>query len=402
MKKYLTLRNSLIALSILLFLIAWNRGITLLYGMFALVVAVLIVSLIAPRLTLSKLSAKRICDTALSEGDLLSIEVTLLNSGWFTRYLVELVQPMPGLSDENSIIALVPSIKGRQKLTQKIPCELRGLHYLPPLLARSGFPLGINEATKFICETKEEVLVYPSPFFIHDFPYVSGAHIPVAGVQAISRRGGSQEFIEVREYQSGDSPRHIHWPQTARQNTLMVREHEFLAATEVTVLLNLHHESEIGEGKESTLEYAVKIAASIANHACTAGHRVRLIGYGENEVNITSGTGIAHYEAILATLALVRADGNKSYADAIQHAIAKVAHGSVMVIFDSQSDSTQQFEPPEFYARHIKPVWIRFDKKSFLNPVQINRINAFEQMGDIPVYNIRCGDDLATVFGAYK
>ena len=402
MKKYLTLRNSLIALSILLFLIAWNRGITLLYGMFVLVIAVLLISLIAPRFTLSKLSAQRICGSALSEGDLLSIEVTLHNSGWFTRYLVELVQPMPGLSEQDSMMVLVPSIKGKQKLTQKIPCRLRGLHYLPPLLARSGFPLGINEANKFICNTKEEVLVYPTPFFIHGFPYVSGANIPVAGVQAISRRGGSQEFIEVREYQPDDSLRHIHWPQTARQNTLMVREHEFLAATEVTLLLNLHHESEIGEGKDTTLEYAVKIAASIANHACAAGHMVRLIGYGEKEVNIPSGTGPSHYEAILTALALVRADGSKKYHDAMQHAIAKVAHGSVMVIFDSLSGLTRQFEPPAFYARHIKPIWIRFDRKSFLNPVQINNTNAFEQIGDIPVYNIQCGNDLAAVFGAYK
>lgn len=402
MRQLLNLRNGLIVLSILLFLIAWNRGIALLYGMFAFVLAVLLISLIAPRFTLRNISAERTYHTTLNEGELLSVQVALHNSGWVTRYLVELVQPMPGNTDQQEVMALVPSIKGDQMVTQEIPCELRGLHSLPPLLARSGFPLGITEASKDLCAAGEEILVYPTPFSLDCFPYVSGAHMPVAGVQAVSLTGGSQEFLEVREYQPGDSPRHIHWLQTARQNTLMVREHEFLAATEVTLLLNLNADSEVGEGKHTTLEYAVKIAASIAQHACTAGHRVRLLGYGDKEVQVPSGTGNIHYETIIATLALVRADGNQSYDDAIQQALSEVRQGSVMVLFDSPSNLEKQIEPPAFYARHVKPVWIRFDTNSFLKPIQLDHRNAFEQVGDIPVYNIRRGDNLAAVFGAFR
>ena len=402
MKSYLTLRNGLILLAVLLFLIAWNRGITLLYGMFVLVVAVLLVSLLLPKFGLRSLSAERICDSVLTENESLKVKITLHNYGWFTRYLIELIQPNLGLVEEDPTTAIIFSIKQKQSIELNIPCLLRGVHSLPPLYVKTGFPLGLIEKKKTVCEIKKEILVYPSPFRLFNFPYISATHIPIVGTQSLSRKGGSQEFIEVREYQRGDSPKHIHWPQTARQNTLMVREYEFMSATEVTILLNLNQQSNIGKGKDSTLEYAIKIAASISKHACSNGHHVRLLGYGETEIDISTGTGQTQYENILYTLAKVKSNGNIYYETAIENAVSKVAQGGVMILFDSPFDNERYFEPTRFYARHIKPVWIRFNSKSFINPIQLNKKNPFETIGDIPIFNIFSGDDLVSVFESYK
>ena len=400
MQRHFTLRNALIALSLLLFLVAWNRGIALLYGLFALVLAVLLVSLAAPRFSLRRLNAERTYPTRLNQGELLPVNISVRNGGWFPRYLIELEQASPGYVEPESATVLLPSIQATRHVTLDVPCERRGLHALPPLLARSGYPLGISEAVGTLCEAGPEILVYPTPFALDYFPYVSGAHMPVAGVQAVALMGGSHEFIQVREYQPGDSPRHIHWPQTARHNTLMVREHEFTAAAEVTLLLDLHHAADVGEGVHTTLEYAVKIAASVAQHACAAGHRVRLLGYGAQTLRVPAGGGRAHAEAILDALAYVQADGDNNYETAIRQALAEVAHGSVVVLFHSPPHTAQQAEPPLFFARHVRPVWIHFDSHSFLNPIQLGRRAAFERVGDVPIYTIRRGDDLAAVFRA--
>jgi len=114
------------------------------------------------------------------------------------------------------------------------------------------------------------------------------------------------------------------------------------------------------------------------------------------------GAGQIHYETILSALALARADGKLSYDIAIQQALTEVSQGSVMVLFDSTPESTQQVEPPAFYARHIKPVWVCFDTGSFIDPVQVNHRHNYEQIGDIPVYHIRRGDNLAAVFGTFR
>jgi uncharacterized protein (DUF58 family) len=393
------LRNALIALSLLLFLVAWNRGIALLYGLFALVLAVLLVSLAAPRFSLRRLSAQRSYPAQLNQGERLPVKISVRNGGWFSRYLIELEQASPGYTEPETATALLPSIKTTRHITLDVPCERRGLHALPPLVAKSGYPLGVREASITLCNDGPEILVYPTPFALDHFPYVSGAHMPVAGVQAVALSGGSHEFIQVREYQAGDSPRHIHWPQTARHNTLMVREHEFTAAAEVTLLLDLHRAADVGEGVDTTLEYAVKIAASVAQHACAAGHRVRLLGYGAETVCVPAGGGRAHVEAIFDVLARVQADGDVRYETAISQALAESAPGSVMVLFHSPPHSAKEAEPPLFYARHVRPVWIRFDSHSFLKPIQVGRRSAFERIGDVPIYTIRRGDDLAAVFG---
>jgi uncharacterized protein (DUF58 family) len=401
-RRHLNLRNALWVVVVVLFLIAWNRGIALLYGMVALVLALLLVSLLLPRFVLRTLSAERQYPAQVSEGESLPVTVRVQNHGWFRRYLVELMQPLPISDEPQPVTTLLPAIKREQELLLAVPCELRGWHRLPPLQARSGYPLGVSAASKVLCSGDEAVLVYPVPFRLEAFPYVSGAHMPLLGVQAVALAGGGQEFIEVREYQPGDSPRHIHWPQTARQHTLMVREHEYQSATEVTLLLDLQQAANVGEGTHTTLEYAVKIAASVAQQACLAGHRVRLLGYGRHPLRIPPGTGRGHYDILLNALAQVTADGDVPYELALQHALQEVTPGSVLVLFHAPPQNGRQLEPPAFFARHIKPVWIRFDSRSFSYPVQLGQGQSFERIGDIPCYHVRRGDDLAAVFGARR
>ena len=66
-------------------------------------------------------------------------------------------------------------------------------------------------------------------------------------------------------FQSGDQARHIHWRSTARRGQIMMKE--FDGAPQSEVLLTFNPSVDIGHGRESTLEYSVKITASVA-HWC--------------------------------------------------------------------------------------------------------------------------------------
>ena len=400
MERYITLRNALIGLTIIVFLVAWNRGVTLLYGMLAMLVATLIISYLAPLFMLRGVNVKQNAPEKLYEGDELLVSLDISNCNKFSRYMIEVWNHFPGgLENDQDHMAFVARLKKNYIADMKYVCDRRGLHTLGPIKLRSEFPMGINNAQRVLDDSHGTVLVYPGAFSIQSFPYISGDYMPLMGVNAVAMAGGSDVFFGVREYRHGDSPRHIHWPSSARHNELIVKEYEYITATEVTLLLDLHKDADHGEGKHSTLEYSVKIAASIAKHALDQGHHVRLLGYGKELVHVHASSGELHYQQILEALARVQADGELAYQQAVHEALTHVHESGVMVLFDVQTpDSRIQNSYLELNDLHVMPVQVEFNSESFLHPVQLKKGGASGSNGNIPVYRIYRGDNLERIF----
>ncbi len=75
---------------------------------------------------------------------------------------------------------------------------------------------------------------------------------------------GVQPAASVRDYQIGDSLRYIHWPKSAHRGDLAVKEMELEPSGDVWIVLDLNRQAHSGQGAESTLEYAIVVAASLA------------------------------------------------------------------------------------------------------------------------------------------
>ena len=78
------------------------------------------------------------------------------------------------------------------------------------------------------------------------------------------RSNAGAEFYGSRDYQRGDPLRHIHWRNTARRGEFMVKEFE--DTSQGTVAVAFESAREWGEGKETTLEYSIRITASVARY----------------------------------------------------------------------------------------------------------------------------------------
>ena len=81
--------------------------------------------------------------------------------------------------------------------------------------------------------------------------------------------GRSSQVIGTRDYRPGDSLRQIHWRSTARTGELIVKEFADDQDLSLSVVLDLSEDGSLGEGKHSTFETAIRIAASLgyfANH----------------------------------------------------------------------------------------------------------------------------------------
>ena len=180
-------------------------------------------------------------------------------------------------------------------------------------------------------------LVYPEVFDIATLPILSGSAAPMSGVEAASKAGGSEEFFGTREYRQGDSLRYIHWPSTARHSQLIVKEFEIRASVEVTIVIDLQRNSDIGKGKETTLEYAVKIAASTAKYSLDRGHTVQLVCFGKTSTSFPRPRGIPNSRRSLKALAKVTADGTVSYSQAVNRASEFMRDGGTAILVFSES-----------------------------------------------------------------
>ena len=404
-----TKKIGLIALTVFTFAAAWNRELNLLYIMFALLAAAVILSHILPRLSLRTIGASRKIQAIAFEGGEVAIEVTVQNRGWMSRYMIEILDNIPAAEPQlQHPMTFVASLPGRsiRKFSYKLLCYKRGLYQVGPVTIQSGYPLGVSFPRKRMPADSSSVLVYPEVFEIIALPVVSGVQMPRCGIEPVAKADGSEDFFGTREYRHGDSLRRIHWPSTAKHSALIVKEFELRATTDVSLILDLSKEGCVGEGKETTLEYSVKIAASIARHLVERGHRVQLIGFGKRAVIVPMSGGESHLVEVMEMLARVDADGSASYARTISRAAGYIRDGSTTILFVSGGghEVTPHLQSLAILgAKRIKLVGICFNRGSFLEetdrpgPVSVSLADTLMAAGE-PVYWVRRGDRLRKLF----
>src|SRR5207245_5901786 len=96
----------------------------------------------------------------------------------------------------------------------------------------------------------------------------------------------------VRDYVTGDSFGRIHWPLSMRHARLMSKTFEQPLTTDLWILLDLDRNVHFGEGEESTVEYSVSLAASMAAQVHSRGRQVGLIA------NDSKGTILEPHSAV--------------------------------------------------------------------------------------------------------
>ena len=393
----LSLRGALPVMALILFLIAWNRGIALLYGMAALLVATFLIAYLAPRFNLRAVTVQRQLPTSAHVGQSITLEYRLNKSALRPSYMLELFDQLPCTGNHQlQPVAFIDRLKTESRMQLALNCELRGHHRLGPLQLHSSYPLGIYENKYPLAEAEQHILVYPATFPIQSLPLIGSTQSPTSGAMASSRAGGGENFFGIREYRHGDSPRHVHWASTAKRNTMVVKQYEYIQNTRIVIVLDLNKSAQYGEGKHSTLEYMVSIAASVAKFAQQHGHQVGLIGHAKQRLEIPIGHGQRHYQTILELLARVQAEGNRPYQQSIHEAAALLPQGDILFLFE-MAPPNQATEKREMYQHHIRPLRVHFNTGSFLYPDSTTTGSGKQTPRDGNYY-IHCGDNLTRAF----
>jgi len=352
-------------LGTVLFLIAWNRGVVLLYALFALWMGVIFISLIGARWMLRPANIKLGLPATVCVGDKFMIPIEISTHVQpHKRFLLSLKSPYPFAPGQ----ALFLSQCGAGLMRyQTVVATQRGVFSLQETPVTCAYPLGLFSLTRnWRVTPSADITVYPRSYDVHRF--VSSANSQrISGDQ--DRRTvfqGQELFREVRDYRRGDNWRHIHWRSSARQQRLIVKEFDTIATTESWIVLDMNPANHAGYGQHHTFERALEIAASLAVHLLRSGQRCGLVGGlkpdGATSLYLPPKAGGTHLQAVLYALAEAKMDSTADYAETLNTLFTNHQRQQQWVLFDHDASDTRVHN---FLKHETGIVWFHFDTASF-------------------------------------
>jgi uncharacterized protein (DUF58 family) len=246
-------------------------------------------------------------------------------------------------------------------------CERpRGLYVLGPLELRATDPSGLFETTALL-DLFTNLLVYPRAAQLRRFEPLRTRAFRHRGERIDPLAGFSQEFREIREYRSGDNPRHIHWPVSARHGKLFVKVFEDTVAAETAIFLDLGPFAR-GLGSVTSEEACVGAAAAIVTRAIEESHFASLRVIGERESFVPLGSGAHHLYALLSELALARGGGSRDFASAIRHEALALRPGTTAIFVLVASAASPELEEllRSLRLRRVRVAAVLVEDMSFL------------------------------------
>ncbi len=163
----------------------------------------------------------------------------------------------------------------RTTLRYPVRTQSRGRYPLGPLHVRLADPVGMVDLHQTVPSTAS-ILVTPQTEPLPRIP-LSGHRAGAGDNRTRDLLGGGSPDVTIREYRLGDDLRRIHWPTSARIDELMVRREEQQWQSRCTLLLDNRRSSHRGQGAASSMETAVRAAASIIRNLVSMDFEVRLV-----------------------------------------------------------------------------------------------------------------------------
>lgn len=238
---------------------------------------------------------RRLAPEAVHEGDQATVELVVTNRRRRSLTGVVLRDSVGTLGTATFEVGRIPSAE-TVVARYHIVCRPRGVYDVGPAELAVTDPMGLTELGGPTGPT-DRLVVYPAVEDLAGFPLVRGRDPAVhASRPEFSHRGG-EDFFTLREYQTGDDLRRVHWPSSAKRDELMIRQLETPWQARALVLLDLRA---LAYEDEACFEKAVRGAASVFRHLAASGFDAELWAGG------TATVASDHYPAAMERLAAAR------------------------------------------------------------------------------------------------
>ena len=321
-------------------------------------------------------------------GDLLEERFTLLNRGMWPVLWAE-VDDESTLPDYPSGWVVAQGGGGTYHWRARTICKRRGLFTLGPWTVRLQDPFGLFFVTQRY-EQAHSLLIVPPVMELPSLVLPRG----VATGHAVARRSAADLTLNVsatRRYAPGDPLRRIHWPSSARHDTLISKTFDAEISGDLWIVLDLDAGVQVGEEEESTEEYGVILAASLAERMLRQNRAVGLVAYGARDAYLVPGRGEAQLYRLLRALALVQAGKSSPLATVLTKMRAVLGRQTTVVVITPSADLAWVEALSPLLRLGVAPVAILLDPASFGGPGNLAPVRGMLAGLGIPAHVIAQG-----------
>lgn len=317
--------------------------------------------------------------------------IEVRNKSFLPKVWLEVEDPSDLPSHRSKRVVIIPPRRSRNWVVNT-PLRRRGLFDWGPLRLTAVDPFGLFRRVRE-AGGQQQILVYPQ---VVDLPHFQAPPANLPGEGRFRKRTHyiTPNAAGIREYAPGDAFNRIHWRSTARTGELMVKTFELDPASDIWVILDLERRVNAGRDEESTEEYGVRIAASVARHYIVNNRPVGLMAFGRDLRVIEPERGQQQLTRILETLATAYAIGDAPLGNLLMEEQRRFGRHTTLVVVTSATDDHWLTAIQSLTQRGVRAAVVLMDPSTFGSERSPLLMYGQLTASDIMTYVVRKGDDL--------
>lgn len=293
---------------------------------------------------LVRLTVRRRFTDHIFLGETIGVEVQLSNRSWWPIPWLRYEEGPPITLSTGSAIHQVIALRPKEDvhLGYELAGYQRGYYQIGPGILNTGDLFGFTESRGTVDEP-QHLTVYPRV-------------IPLTYVELTSRaphgtiRSRQHIFADparisgIRDYRSGDPLKTIDWKSSARVGSLQVKKYEPAVSLTTVIFLDLNAATYTRQLRTSASEWAIVVAASLANYLVGQRQAVGLACNGVDPLTDNRGwmipprPGRTHLMKLLEWLARVQLGETTPLADWLPSAAVGLTWGTTVVAITPSGD----------------------------------------------------------------
>ncbi len=320
------------------------------------------------------------------EGQIRLVNRTLVPKAWLEVVEVSDLPDMP----EGRVLSMLR--KQARTWRYDTPLSRRGIYQIGQVELTSRDPFGLFHLRRRLLEP-QSFTVLPATETLPDL-HSYMANLP--SETGVNRHWEqiTTDVAAVRPYVDGDPVRRIHWPYTARMNSLMVKEFDIGISGEAWIVLDLDRRSQLGQDEdpaENTEELAVTVAASLVRRLAELRLPTGLAAKGDLDIEIRPDSSPGQETKLMEALAQVRASGTMRL-DRFIHEMRPVLSRLNTATVITSSPSTDWVPAVSGLRRQgVNAVAVLIDRAGFGDPANPPILTNALINQQVPFYVVRRG-----------
>jgi uncharacterized protein (DUF58 family) len=293
-----------VAMMLFMGLAALNSQANLLFGVFGLMIGILIVSYFISLVVVRRLKVRRVLPDHGIVGRAMAVTYEFANAKHFWPSLSVCLSEIDA-AEAFTRQPMCYMLHAAPGMTAQVPAELvpkrRGLHDFNQFQLSTSFPFGFIKRAISV-RHKDKLLVLPALGDVDRRLLAQCRSAEKTGSMMRPKAGGQDEFYGVKEFRHGESRRTIYWKRSARTGTLVAKQLTQVAPPRVLLLVDTYLQDR-SVAQHALVEKTIAMAGSLAAAALDEGLAVGLYTWSGDWVGIHPTRGKRHREDLLSILA---------------------------------------------------------------------------------------------------